>query len=245
MKSHVPVWREMPWRRWKFGGFFRRHHRLVTVAGACIVFFTFVVREGIRDNFKDFAGSFEAAERHYQLQKQLGDILVELSRLHTQNTLVVDRLYGHDVHQTSETALNNRMGIVSLRLKYMEMAIESTHGLHDKLSDVNDKAASGRALSILLEAQSQLKEIMEMTAKRGPDLESRLELVEKKTAEIEDKWDDEARNLLNSEQKQKEGFEDAYFTFSFLGFVFYAIGWALGLLGTWYGIEGAKTEGKA
>jgi hypothetical protein len=208
-------------------------------------FFTFIVREGVRDIFRDFAGSYETAERHYQLQKQLGDILVELSRLHTQNTLVVDRLYGHDMRQTSETALNNRMIIVSLRLKYMEMAIESAHGLHDKLSDVNDRAASRRALSILLEAQSQLEEVVEMTAKRGPDLESQVEQVEKRTAELENKWDDEARNLLNSEQKQKEGFEDAYFTFSFLGFVLFAIGWALGLLGAWYGIEGRKTEGEA
>jgi hypothetical protein len=245
MKSRVPIWLQRPRWRWDFGRFVRRHHRLVTMAGACIVFFTFIVREGFRDIFKEFAGSFETAERHYQLQRQLGEIQVELSRLHTQNSLVVDRLYARDLHQTNETALNNRLETVVAKLKSLELSIDSARGLHDKISDFNDRMASFRALSIIAGVQAQLKAVMEMADKRGPDLESQIEQAEKKTTELENKWDDEARNLLNSEEKQKEGFEDAYIAYSVLGFIFYAIGWALGLLGTWYGIEGTKTEGEA
>jgi hypothetical protein len=240
MKSRVPVWRKKPHWNWNLGNLVRRHHRMLTMAGASLVFFTFVVREGYRDIFKEFAGSFEAAERQYQLQKQLGDIQVELHKIRTLNALISDRVYARDVHLTVETALNNRIEIVLARLKYLLLSMNNTLGLLDKISVINRRTAAGRALPVLQEIQAQFKSVQEMNANRGPDLEHQLEKVEAKTDELEIKEDEEASNLLAREQAQKDGFEEAYIAYSVLGFILYAVGWALGLLGTWYGIEGTK-----
>ena len=52
----------------------KKHEGLVTVIGALIVFATFVVKDGIRDRYKDWADSIDTAQVHYKLAAELMDL---------------------------------------------------------------------------------------------------------------------------------------------------------------------------
>src|SRR5947209_6049165 len=50
----------------------KRHEGLLTVIGALIVFATFIVKDTIRERYKEWAESIDSAEVHYKLASELG-----------------------------------------------------------------------------------------------------------------------------------------------------------------------------
>src|SRR5882672_6760922 len=61
--------------------FFRRHNRLLTFAGALIVFVTFLVKEGKRESLKDLADSVDAAESVFVIRSDSFTTPVQLARM--------------------------------------------------------------------------------------------------------------------------------------------------------------------
>jgi len=53
---------------------FERHQRLLAFIGASVVLLTFVLREVVRDHFKDLATSLEQAQDVFAMQRQLESI---------------------------------------------------------------------------------------------------------------------------------------------------------------------------
>ena len=53
MKERIPIWRKGMRKRPSFRRFVRSHDKILTVVGAQIVFMTFLVREGLREMYKE------------------------------------------------------------------------------------------------------------------------------------------------------------------------------------------------
>jgi hypothetical protein len=79
------------------GRFFRRHNRLLTFAGALIVFVTFLVKEGKRESLKDLADSVDAAESVFVIRSDNFTTPVQLARVEDK----IDKV-GQDLYRNSK-----------------------------------------------------------------------------------------------------------------------------------------------
>jgi hypothetical protein len=65
----------------RFRRFARRHDRLLSVAGAFIIFVTFLVREGYRDELKELVDSIDGARNVFLIRPDNRDIAEQVARL--------------------------------------------------------------------------------------------------------------------------------------------------------------------
>jgi hypothetical protein len=77
MKTRVPLWKKSVGPKHDIGGFFRSNDRILSILGAIIVFFTFIVREGARERFKDIADSRRGAQKDYLSSEKLVNLGVQ------------------------------------------------------------------------------------------------------------------------------------------------------------------------
>lgn len=64
--------------------FLRAHSHILVVVGALIVFLTFVIKEGLRDHWKETADAIETAEYFYPLLAQSTEIKKQLKKVEDQ-----------------------------------------------------------------------------------------------------------------------------------------------------------------
>jgi hypothetical protein len=65
----------------RFRRFVRRHDRLLSIAGAFIIFVTFLVREGYRDELKQLVDSIDGARNVFLIRSDSRNIAEQIARL--------------------------------------------------------------------------------------------------------------------------------------------------------------------
>jgi hypothetical protein len=65
-----------------FSQFLARHNRVLILLGQLIVFTTFIVREGVRENLKDFVDSLDSAQGIFMLQRENSAVSTHLTEIY-------------------------------------------------------------------------------------------------------------------------------------------------------------------
>jgi hypothetical protein len=68
-----------------------RHEVFIGIIGAFIVFIGFFVKEGVREQSKDFAQAIEEAQANFEINEQLNQGFVELANRATHSQTVIDQ----------------------------------------------------------------------------------------------------------------------------------------------------------
>ncbi len=240
MADRVPVWRKaVPVRR-SLGGFIRKHNKLFVVIGALIVFVTFVIKEGIRDSLREYATAYEIAEENLRTQRRVAAMELVLHRIEAQMTLTMDHVFGVDIHKGRSTVLIQRNDILGTRLNALTELSHSMHGLLDKF-DFDRRAESANKMIALLErGKVEQLRLRDLAAHPPADASAQLDDIEMKTAQLEKETYEAGEEMLKNEGRQKEFLSDAADTYGVLAYVFYVLGWGLGLVASLCGVEGPR-----
>jgi hypothetical protein len=226
-----------------FKAFLRRHDRLLTYLGALIVFFTFIIKEGLGDSWQHVSEAIDTATYFYSLNAKVSDAEDSLSALvsdlktgplggvkELEDSDRVQQLTLLMLAETSRSATN--IGILAQELphpeEYKRKLAEIKHQASSLESDIylqqdkelfqaSDKDISARD-RILLVSQDKTRFQKTLSLRSANKA-----LVTEILIKAED-W-----RAMNARRSKR-----AWWISSSL----FAIGWGLGLLGKVYGLSG-------
>ncbi|MGA8367534.1 MAG: hypothetical protein ACLQMT_09915 [Candidatus Acidiferrales bacterium] len=234
MKKRKPVWRKRRIKLPNFGGFMRRHNKMLTVLGACIVFLTFITKEGLTELARQWSNSLESGEEAYYNEKQISDMAVEIGEIHAQGEATWRRLYGAKPEALLRVSHGERLRIDGARLRALIMRLRSMAVGIQELQDPQRIPGAEQLLDITDETVAQLDLLPEAAGSTSLGDSPELLAIEGKTAELQNRTDTLGDQLVSEEQQQSLAYENAYELFFEISYLLYALGWALALVGRLY-----------
>jgi hypothetical protein len=218
--------------------FIRKNSRILTIVGFLIVFSSFVVREGLRDNLRFWTSSLKSAEDAYYVDNQIGDEGVQLRRLEVENQIILGRLLPGDNKELLKTLTADRIGLDISHLATITMRIRPMAGL---LAEV---PASVR-LSIAPEIDKAIggmsadqKLLGQLSHQQDSDISSQLQNVEADIIKFDDDMTDIGSKCVSAEQKMLSMYDSASDYTNVLTYLLYVVGWGLALASkVWGGRE--------
>jgi len=218
----------------------RRHHRTLTFVGAIIVFFTFVVKEGLREQLKGLVDSIEYAESVYLIRGDVDDLRTRVIAIGTQldlsqpltlaqkgkdfSSIQYDDNYilrddSSAVELEIMSRLSDKVGNSTVS-KTIEEVKKRRHELADYQSEANGLRTS--------DADEQEVKKMIAVARSHIDTESRsIEIEISKVAEL----------VAQESRKAKDEAERRYKIATWASYSLYTLGWGLGLVGRLAGVN--------
>jgi hypothetical protein len=232
----------------------RRHQRLLTFFGALIVFFTFIVKDALRENLKDLVDSLNAAEASAMASNETQMAIVALEAV--QNRL--DRIVGRG-ETDPEDRVDSSIAILQTTCSlYLAVVAENSRLIERLPSDVAAKfeerikgaakaqePINARYLE-LLQRQMPEKQAPESQAQdrlRNINLYTQVVLLTTQIAAQEVEVKSIGREMLIAANGIRQQDERRYRWATWASYVLYALGWGLGLLGRLASVEsGAEDE---
>lgn len=236
--------------------FLTRHQRFVTFTGAVIVFVTFIVKEGIKDHYKDLASSVDSAQSLFiicdtiRVEPEIFDRLLEVGKMKWGQEQVDERIkiMRQDVKYVMATLSTTRRLLERLphqeerlaRLAKLEGQIcsESTAGLAQHAMEldndiIKNATAEINAVNSNKKTKRQSPEII------GVDVAMRIFNV----VPLEIKTKQLADESLEIAEEIKARSEGRYRIASYLSYALYTLGWGIALAGRIFGV-GAGVGGE-
>jgi uncharacterized membrane-anchored protein YjiN (DUF445 family) len=237
--------------------FVRKHRTTVlTYAGAAIVFATFVVKDGIRDNVRDLVGDIKSAQDIHILRRDSG-VVIDLLRTVERNVELSQALSNHEQLKRStveQTGINLFNGVVTTDgnlLSTVEASLGNISRLIDRLPEdqhmIKRRTEIDRDLknvvvrSILIATNWNENMPMLTDDKRWSD--KTLELLH----QVTNLETDTGRLLIEMNQFESdvvlqaqdilEKKERAYERYTWMSYILYTAGWVLSLFGRLTGVE--------
>lgn len=240
--------------------FLRRRKRFLPIVGAGIVLVTFVVKEAVRDHFKDLVTSIDGAEGIFLVREDKGLLTNPLRKLNRQmdsvqitlqsrgpqyepDDAVEDKSYGRmeliaEDHHTLMVSIEN----VSRLLEEIRAEASARKRVEKLKKDIDDAFEPYQAnISRLVVEEEDAAEnkgddklahdILQTIAKAVQEMES-------KTIMISGQCDALATEVFKKAENTRKRDEIFLNIFTWCSYALYALGWGLGLLGKLYGVEG-------
>ncbi len=234
--------------------FLQKRDKLLTVIGAFLVFATFLMREGAKEHLKEVADSRAAVENTYKSSETLRyttDVQLSYEIRDAINTLPEgtwnltgekqDRAYLELLSKllplapkyisSSEYELRELativqkldepygvgLGVIGERKQLQALEAQYDKMPHLTAQELLDKKNENKAREVLRQAREAYPAFIELTNNIGPM----------------------RRAVLTEAAREKKQAEDWYQCRKWASYVFYTIGWGLGLIGKIYGVGGA------
>lgn len=230
----------LPWT-WRFKLSFVRHRRFLTFLGALIVFTTFIVKEGLREQLKDLASSIDSAESVFVIRNDGNATVRWLQRLQEQIDWIAEKIklkgttYSGDmierahssseiigqVHESLTTSLDNISRLIE-KIPHQEASKSEVEKLQKELQELRDHRTA-------FELAFNREPSMDLVWKLGALLVS--------TQKLSDEIRDLARDVLENAEKARVRRERVVSITTWASYALYTLGWGLGLLGRIYGVE--------
>jgi hypothetical protein len=228
---------EQPKQRGKLSRLLRRHQYLWTLIGTTIILLTYVVRDGLLENYKGFSSALGSAQETYtmhtrfsHLEKHLSHLGKKLNALERKDS---NNLYGDYLRQSYEMDAE-LLDIYPLELK-------NCADLIDALPDEMQRDARVRI--------SALQQSFEKSKAAYPTDDISAEEKLEKRDEVMFKFGDQERSLAvlfedvtRDVKNAKATSEEKYRTFKSLSYFLYGFGSILGLVGRLVGVGGVGDE---
>jgi hypothetical protein len=233
--------------------FLQKRDKLLTVIGAFIVFATFLLKEGAKEHLKEVADSRAAVENTYISSETLrysADVQLSYEIRDAINTLPEGtwNLTGEKQDRAHLELLSKLLPLVpkyisSTEYELRELAtivqkldepygvgigvirewkqLQALEALYDKMphlapQELLDKKNENEATEVLRQAREAYPALIEFTNDIGPM----------------------RRAVLTESAREKKQAEDWYRWSKWASYLFYTIGWGLGLIGKIYGVGG-------
>jgi hypothetical protein len=235
--------------------FFQPRQTLVIV-GAAIVFLTFVIKDGLRENLKDEVAALENSHRQYEQRKQYTDILDAIQHRNQFRKI------------TDEEALaggwDDYLGIYKKREKWLAMSqyidkdytpdVQNADVLADALAENSqlaaDRGKAHNALARLNETQERARKMFEEPTDKSrgkdPDMTEAERQIESDYEGI-DAWavpaiKNYAAEALDLAEKELQRTKLRYDRFTVASYFLFILGWVLGLTGRLMGSDGEEAS---
>ncbi len=221
----------------------QRHHHLVTFVGAVIVFLTFVARDGIREQLKDFVASLDTAENMFVLREGNQFTESRIAEL-TRNF----KVFFEESHKSKsddewfEEKLDNELQLVQVDLVELANRINNVERILGKApnhQDEQDLRPLKEELNDAYDKWSGFYKVHDAGPQSILDLRN-LDLV---VAELSLNITHLEGRMLNHARERKAVKEEHYKWATWASYFFYTLGLGLGLIGRVYGVEGVGEDG--
>jgi hypothetical protein len=123
----------------------KRYSKLVTFAGATIVFLTFVVKEGWREHIKTLVESLDNAQGLYTLRADSIATSIQLTGMTSEIEAIRAKVTGTELGMTL-VGLNRTMLVYSYQLRYLETSAADISRLIDELTSAGRYPSRWRSL---------------------------------------------------------------------------------------------------
>ncbi len=233
--------------------YFRRHKRALTIVGALIVFATFVVKDGIRDDLKDRLDTINQAETTFNIRqdtnreiesritnewREMGEAIDRNAKLTGPAWDSFQRQQSDFLDQTDD-ALNSSYG----NLFQFELAaqlfdapalpdLSAEHKLRKKFQDNYQMMIAGQATD-------------DDYFKPSPTDEHDLQVFKNYENDADfnlTKNDLVGTHLIELVEKRREQYAQYLSILNFVSYVLYVVGWALSLLGGLFRVTSGSND---
>jgi hypothetical protein len=223
-----------------FGAFVRKHDRLLSILGTIIVFATFMIREGYREDLKDLASSIAEAQTMYTVQKQHHDIEDTLDAL----SLTINRLNEREAVRVSEKDNDHQKFIRHVQQSAVQQSEGEVNGHQAiRLHSFNVTLHDLYALAQKLESRQDLSRLVNnalnewLKTVRAMDSQSTLER-EMALRRIFEVVDDCYSKIMAEAGVERDHAQTSYGRWTKISYGLYGVGTLLTLVGKVYKIGG-------
>jgi hypothetical protein len=232
-KSWIP-------RRILLKNFVTEHRRMLGFVGALIVFVTFMVKDGLREELKDLVSSIDSAEDVFAIRNDSSTTAMWLQRLQEQVDWVAEKTklkgtsYSGDMVERTHSSLE----ITREQHESIAMAFENIRRLIEKLHGRKKEEEQLAALEKRLEAAREEHDVLALKFGREPmsvlwaiaPLLNETEAISEDTRQL-------AKDLLGAAATERKHRETVYGVSTWASYLLYTLGWSLGLAGRIFGIS--------
>ena len=232
--------------------FFGRHSRMLSFVGALIVFATFIVKEGIKEKLKEDLDAISNAETVYAIRED--NTRISGSRITVEWRQIKDNSLGPasdpsgqadrneqkaDLLDETDDALNSSFSNLFILEKAAREFdardipnLKDEHDMQDKLKDDYDGMLAGGMTD---------DHYLEPSPKDEHDLDDFVKFEDNSEFNLtrNDLIGTHIQELIEDKRERNERY---YSIASILSYVFYVIGWTLGLCGRLFGVDNLVEE---
>lgn len=243
----------------RVGKLIRKPNHWFTLLGAAVVFMTFVAKEGVRDRLKDTIGSFESAQRAFELRDQNRNLLTMMTDVRSRIVGIEERL------SPAKVRVNNNIPYWSDSVESVRKELQLTEQLLGNLASLNGnlprdkerdsaeaecKRLAAETTGIYLSAVKAITDVTDRIKvanrrlKREEELSIQASVLRYINAQtnVALKVASFGTNVLQEAPKYLEEKERGYSRWTVASYFLYVLGWGLALLGKVYGVELANGE---
>lgn len=250
---------------------FRQHSRVITFLGAVIVFATFVVKDGFRENLKNLTDSIDSAESVFLIRSDLEDI-----KLHTGRSVaprgdnpgmfdyaVQDIEHSRKTFDDIAYQLDNIARLIkklpdqSSQIKFastwreerQETVITQSGPITGGNVFVQEESKTlaehwqkpQQRLTRLRQEENRIRRIMNPDHKHDEEAARAAAELSGDSAYLLHVTEAFGRAVLDVAMKAKDDHERSYKMYTYIGYLLYGVGSALGLVGILFGVPGASS----
>jgi hypothetical protein len=209
--------------------FIHKNSQILTVIGFLIVFSSFIVREGLRDNLRFWTASLKSAEDAYYSDNDMGDEGVQLHRLEMGNQIILRRLLPNDYKELVQRLTAEQIDLDRWRLAAITRRIRPMYGLLMGIPLSVQRSIAPKIDKALSEMLADQKLLSQLSSQQDSDISSELKNVEADIVKFDGEMTDIGSKCVSEVHKMLSMYDSASDYTNVLIYLLYAIGWGLAL----------------
>jgi hypothetical protein len=260
MKERIAVWKRRPKRLEKFPTFiFARRRRLLTLIGSLILFLTFVVKEGKREELKAIVGAIALAQTNSKVRedislmieeiedvkRSIGGLRDEMPRTRNEKTHMANSIGNSVSREIDNMEMINSLTLDSTENLFQALPYQST-STRNYLNSLKRRWSENKQETDSKFRSKMQKKIFDLARdpSKGhfltvtPEDLSQLSVLYFTSDMLAKEVRDAEQDVLKDAKAQKEVSEAAYKAYDRDSTFLYVVGWLINLCGAlWLGVE--------
>jgi hypothetical protein len=223
--------------------FLGQHRRLMTFTGALIVFVTFVIKDGLREQLKDLVSSIDSAESVFAIRNDTSMTAMWLQRLQEQVDWIAEKIKLKGTTYSSDMVerMHSSLEIINEVHDCLTVSLDNIMQLLEKAPGQRENEKKYKELEDRLRDLREQREALVMVFTREPmSVLWKIAPLLNETQKASDDTRQLARDVLAEAAKERKSRETIVNAATWASYVLYTLGWGLGLAGRVYGSAGPR-----
>jgi hypothetical protein len=221
--------------------FVRRHTRLLELSGLLVVFITFVIKDGIRDQLKDRVSTLVTSEASFLTRQEISTVshkIDELKPIAFEGTNDPFRLTEIEAREEIKR-FRESVIVYTSRTGFLIDALPNNDALKKRISDISKRVDDFVGEAAAAEAEAEVGQ--------GPPTTNGMVSVKTvltmaKGRSIQEEIEDFQWEVFNAADKAAEAAEHRYKLATWTSWLFYGLGWFLTFSARLLGVKGIEGE---
>jgi hypothetical protein len=240
----------------RIGSFLNRYSKMVAFLGATIVFSTFIVKEGWRENLKSLGDTIDTAQNIFTLRSDGVATTSQLNGLVSEVEAIRAKISGNEFGLTLP-GVNRTMLVYSGELRQLRTSVDNLSSLMERLPNPGQhKEDLKRNLDQLQGEQVAFRHVGELAARAIANesadgtpsagdarvISSAIFQLSTGISDLYRQVDNLTSATLSDAQAARTRQEKLYGIATWVSYCLYALGWVFGLVGKLYGVDGMEVS---